>query len=105
MQVRKKIMDNKTDFVAKTEKQLAELNRKIDALQARIATAPRELKAKYDESSQELQKKRQAVVEKLATLNKASGEAWKDLKLGLETAWNDLNSTWNKMKSRYHPQE
>lgn len=78
------VNEKKEDFEARMEARLAQLKAKTQALKASTeAGAKEKLTA--------LERQEQAAAERLASVKKATGSAWKSLRAGVEQAVNDLD--------------
>ncbi len=80
----------KDAYQQKMEAQLKEWDALIDQLRARAEQANAEAKIEYMNRVEELQGKRNTLQEKLDKMKNSSGDAWKDLKAGVENAFSDL---------------
>jgi TolA-binding protein len=83
-------------FASKAQKDLDELNLKIEELKKKAQEATGEAKAKLDEQIKRLQQEQKAAAEKLDELKSATGEAWKDLKAGVQAAIDHLKQSAHK---------
>ena len=77
----------------------AEMNKKLEALDAKMAEMKvesdkleGEAKVKWDAAMEDLKVKRAEMAVKLEELKKSSGKAWEELKAGLEKAGNEIDS-------------
>ena len=84
------------EFVSKAQKELDELNPKIEEIKKKAQEATGEAKAKLDEQIKRLQQEQKAAAEKLEELKFATGEAWKDLKAGVQAAIDHLKQSAHK---------
>jgi hypothetical protein len=80
-------MDNKREYIVKMAARLKELDGEISKLQKIADKAVEELKAEYHQQIEELFLKKSKVQEQVEKLEKASGNAWKDMKAGAELSW------------------
>ncbi len=85
-------MGLKEAYLEKREAELNEWDAEIKKLEAKAAKAKAVTKIQYYEHLRSLRTKRETAQEKLLELKKASGEAWKSVKVGVESAWQDLKS-------------
>jgi FtsZ-binding cell division protein ZapB len=67
-----------------------EWNAEIDKLEAKGNQAAGDAKLAYQKQIEELKAKRSKAEQKTSELRQASGDAWEDLKDGVEEAWNSL---------------
>ncbi|MEN9261342.1 MAG: hypothetical protein Q6L60_10305 [Thermostichus sp. HHBFW_bins_43] len=70
----------------------------IEKLEASAKRAENEAKDKRLEA---LKLKREAFEEKLRSLQNSSGEAWEELKSGLESAWGELQSALDNAFAKF----
>jgi len=94
-------MDTKEAYQEKAEAQLREWGAKIDELKAKADKAKAEAKIEYYEQIEELRSKQEAIQLKLQKLRESGGQAWEELKPGLEHAWNDLKISVEKAVSKF----
>lgn len=94
-------MPTKDAYKKKLEAQLDEWDAKIDVLKAKANKADASARLEYQETIEDLKKKRAVARDKLQELREASGEAWKDLKQGLEQIWSDLGAAIKSATSRF----
>jgi TolA-binding protein len=85
-------------FVANAEKELADMNGKIEELRVRASKAQGDAKAKLDLTVAQLEKKRQAAAEKLTGIKEASGDAWKDMTSGFAATWEEMKKGYDAAK-------
>jgi hypothetical protein len=82
------------EYEGKMEAKLKEFGVKLDELMAKGETAKGQLSAKFEE----LIDKQSKLKKKLADAKLASEEAWKELKPGLDHAWDDFGHAFNEVK-------
>ena len=73
-------------YVRKIQAKLDEWNAEIDKLEAKIDQADAEGRIELQRQVDSLRAKRTAMKGKVAEMKEAGGEAWKDLKVGVEVA-------------------
>ncbi|QGQ23104.1 hypothetical protein F1728_10665 [Gimesia benthica] len=96
----KKFTQQKHDeYAAKLDKQLRELNVKIDQLQEKGSDLKDDAKVKWNEQMDELKVQRDHVSEKLEEFNNASADAWEGLKQDLDTAWENLENSFDNAEN------
>lgn len=78
----------------KIEAQLHELVTHIGELLGKLETA-------VGKEAEALRPKLKAAQDKLHELRQTSGEAWEDLKPGLQKAWEELHKSLNQAASRF----
>jgi len=94
-------MENKDLYREKFEANLKELKAQIDVLEARADKVKAELKLDFKQQIKSLRQKRDSIANKLDQLKQSSGEAWKDLKNGLESATEELKGALGKAMDKF----
>ena len=94
-------MTMREDYVRKMEAKLEQWNAEIDTLIVKAALAEAELKTEYNEQIEALRNKQIEARVKLAALRDASDEAWKDMRAGVEMAWDSVGEAINSALSRF----
>jgi TolA-binding protein len=84
----------KEEFQKKLEAQLTELDAKIAKLREKGRDLKDEAKVKWDRKMTDLEKKREAARAKLAEVGHSSAEAWKDVRKGAQSAWDELDKSF-----------
>ncbi len=90
--------EQKTEFVANMQVQLAEINRELDQLAARIEKASDAAKA---EATPKLQALREQVAKLNTHLDEAKGateSTWDDVKAGFNQGYSDLKDGFNQVR-------
>jgi predicted small lipoprotein YifL len=88
-------------FREQTEIKLNEYKDEIDKLQAKAEKMGGDAKAKADEQLTALNQKREVVAEKLKELSSSSGNAWEQLKIGIDAALEDLGNAYKKAAAEF----
>ena len=88
-------------YQKKMESQLKEWSAKIDGLRARAERASADIQIEYYEQIDTLRTKQEAAQSKLQELKRAGGNAWQDLKAGVETVWKELRNTMDNAVSKF----
>lgn len=94
-------MEDKDLFREKFEATFKELKAQIDVLEARVDQLKAESKHELKQQIQSLRQKRDSIADKLDQFKKSSGEAWKDLKNGLESATEELKGALSKALNKF----
>ncbi len=94
-------MTMREDYVRKMEAKLEQWNAEIDTLVVKAALAEAELKTEYSEQIEALRNKQIEARVKLEALRDASDEAWKDMRAGIEMAWDSVSEAVNSALSRF----
>ena len=100
-----KIMETKDSYLKKMKEKFDDLNYKWNIernkLEAKTQQAKIEVKEKFDEKLKTLQERRQQMRQKLEQIDNASEEAWRDIKKGVDSAWQSLNEAIKKARSHF----
>jgi F0F1-type ATP synthase membrane subunit b/b' len=88
-------------FREQTEARLAEYEQEIDQLQAKAEKLEGDAKAKAEQQLTALRQKRDAVSEKLKELSSSSGNAWEQIKSGIDAAMEDLGNAYKKAAAEF----
>ena len=88
-------------FGEQTETRLAEYKKEIDQLQVKAEKLEGDAKAKAEQQLTALRQKRDEVSEKLKDLSSSSGNAWEQLKSGIDAAMEDLGNAYKKAAAEF----
>jgi len=88
-------------FRKQMETKLNEYGAKIDQLQAKAEKLGEDGKAKAQQQLTTLRQKRDEVSEKLKELGSSSGNAWGQLKSGIDAAMEDLGNAYKKAVAEF----
>jgi len=91
-------MDSVGQEVGKIEMRLRQLGTKLDKLVAKADEAGSEAKAEYRAQIDHIKEKHTMVQTKLTAFRAAGGQKWDNFKLGVETAWHDLENAFKALK-------
>lgn len=83
----------------KVEAQLRELDREIDALRAKMGKSLN--RKQLDQQMDELERKRAIAHQELDKLKNSSQEAWQDMKAGIDSAVQDLETAYQQAASHF----
>ena len=100
-----KIMETKDSYLKKMKEKFDDLNYKWNIernkLEARKQKAKTEVKEKFEEKLKTLRERREQMRQKLDQIDNASEEAWRDIKEGVDSAWQSLNEAIKKARSHF----
>jgi len=88
-------------FREQMETKLTEYKKGIDDLQAKAEGLGDDAKAKAEQQLTALRQKRDEVSEKLKDLRSSSGNAWEQLKSGIDAAMEDLGNAYKKAAAEF----
>ena len=94
-------MDKNSIYLEKIEANLAQYNAKLALMKAKVAETHADMKLEYLAQVEVLEKERDNFMVKYGHLKETNGQAWLDLKLGTEKAWNEMESSIEKATSRF----
>lgn len=109
----KEAMDTAKDYTQKKKEEylqqmnarLEEFDKEIQELQnnvtSKAAMLKEESKAKFNQSMETLAEKKQAAIKKLDELKTASGESWEDIKVGVDSAMDELGKAFEQASSHF----
>ena len=88
-------------FRQETETKLDEYKKDIDQLQAKAETLEGDAKAKVEQQLTALRQKRDEVSEKLKNLSSSGGNAWEEIKSGINAAMQELGDAYQKAAAEF----
>ncbi len=93
-------MDNKREYIVKMAARLKELDGEISKLEKIADKAVEEMKAEYHQQIEDLFLKKAKVQDQVDKLQKASGNAWEDMKAGAELSWEVFQDSVENVKKK-----
>jgi len=93
--------ETKDQAVAATQKALADMNAKIDALALKSTNYTGEAKVHAAKALDKLHTERDVAARKLAELKSSSEHAWNDASAGFDKAWQKLAKTYDKVQKDF----
>ena len=94
-------IERKNDAVKAGHQFMDEVDRRIDALQAKASEMKADASADWEKDMERVREMRAAAAEKLDRLADGSAETWKSVKEGFGDAMGDLADTLDKAQSDY----
>jgi seryl-tRNA synthetase len=94
-------MDDKELYREKLEAKFKEMKARVELLEAKAAQVKAESKLEFQKHLDELRQKRDAVHGKLEEVKKSGGEAWKDLRSGMEKATEELKQAIDRAMDKF----
>ncbi len=94
-------MSVKEEYQKKLQAQLDEWGTEIDKLKVVAGKAKTGLQGEYYKEIEGLRSQQLTAQKKLHELKGASGEAWEDLKTGIEISWNAMGTAIKSAISRF----
>lgn len=92
-------METMEAHVGKMETKLKRWGAKLDKLVAKAEEAGTDAKNDHRKRIDDLKAKHQMAQAKLDELKTAGSEKWETFKAGVESAWNDLETAFKKLKN------
>ena len=93
--------EQKKLYQEKLQEKMAQYNRELMELEAKLTTINAEVKADLAAEMQNLTQKKAEMDIKIRELQAASGEAYKDLKDGLDRAMAEMDNAYDEAMSRF----
>ncbi|MDR3409337.1 MAG: hypothetical protein P4L87_00055 [Formivibrio sp.] len=94
-------MGKKEEYVRRMQAMLDQWHTEIDTLVVKAALAEAEAKIEYNKQLDALRSKQAATRAKLEELQSASGDAWEDMRAGVDVAWDTVNEAIRSAISRF----
>ena len=91
----------KQAYVDKIEPQLKDCGEKIEELKGKAVHVQAEARAKHEQHVEEALKKLEHARVKLNELKNSSGEAWHELKVGVDKAWDDFRQAFENAAAKF----
>jgi len=96
-------MSEKEAYQQKIEARIAEWNAEMDKLRAQAKGLAAEGRIEAESRLQDLTIKKEAAEAKLAELRNAGGDAWQELKSGIDRAVRELDESVKRAVSKFSP--
>jgi len=96
-------MNEKEAYQQKIEARIAEWNAEMDKLRAQAKRLEAEGRIEAESRLQDLTIKKEAAEVKLAELRNAGGDAWQELKSGIDRAVRELDESVKRAASKFSP--
>ena len=93
-------MEEKKSYEVRLEEQLKQLAASIDKLAEKVGKAGGDLRVKYNEQVNELKKNLSSANVKFTEMKGTSGEAWAEMKVGFEKAFEALKEAFKNASSK-----
>ncbi len=94
-------MKEKDEYVQKLKAKIDEWNADIDKLSAKASQLQLDSKEEYQKQIEDIKTKRKTLEEKLDNISAAGDDAWKDIKSGLDLAWQAMNDAVKSAAERF----
>ncbi|SLN68006.1 hypothetical protein ROJ8625_03508 [Roseivivax jejudonensis] len=93
--------EEKSAYQRRIEAKMAEWQAEIDRLRAKAEGARAEKEIEYEREARDLEVKKQDMRQRLDELKHSSGEAWHDVRQGLDRAWDSVEDAFKKARARF----
>lgn len=93
--------DQRDAYVEKLKGKIDEWNKDIDKLQEKTGQMASGAREKYKKQIEDLRAKQKEAQSKMDELQKAGGEAWVELKGGMDKAWKAMGEAVNSAKTKF----
>jgi len=93
--------EKKEQFQARMKKDLASFDAEIERLKEKSSEAAGNAKDQIDEQLKKVEVQRMTVTEKMGELSRSSGDAWKEVKKGVESAYSEMKNAFKKASSHF----
>lgn len=93
--------ESKDQFVASVQERLNKLDQQITELGAKAGTLKEEAKAEANTALAALREQRVKLGQRFGELKASSQEAWKDVKVGFESAYAEVEKAYENARSKF----
>jgi predicted nucleic acid-binding Zn-ribbon protein len=93
-------MNKKDEYIAKAEAELKKLEASIAALRAQALERGGDAQTAFRDQTDKLSEQRVRLEVELSKLRTASTDAWNDIKSGVEAAFTELKSGYERARKR-----
>ncbi|MCW0481106.1 coiled coil domain-containing protein [Gaoshiqia sediminis] len=94
-------MENREKYIDKLSAKLKEWDADIQQLEEKMERAKTKVRADYQEELDELRARKDEAREKLREIQEASGDAWEELKVGMEKSWDILSDAFKNAFEKF----
>lgn len=94
-------MNTKEVYIEKLQARLNQMDSQIETLKADAANAKADMKIELENQIDELKEAQAEAQGKVDEIRDASDDAWTDLKIGAESAWDDFEYATKKAMQRF----
>ncbi len=90
-------MNKKDEYVEKMKSQLEEWNVKLKDVEKKVEQTTE----KYADEIAYMRKKRDEAKKKISEIQGCSEEAWAEMKIGMDKAWDNLKDAFDKARKKF----
>jgi Skp family chaperone for outer membrane proteins len=95
------LAQKKAEYQKELDKKLDEMNVELKKWQEKAEKASGDAKAEMEKQVKDLQAQRDALAAKAKDFANDTGEAWEEVKKGLEKSWTELKEAFDKASDKY----
>jgi len=89
-------------YKQKAKAHLKEINARMQIVEANAEKAGADVKIKYQKNIDDWKSRFSDIETKLEKLSDSTGDAWKDIRSGIDSAMDELNNTIDKAKKQFN---
>ncbi len=93
--------DQRRQYQERLDKELRQLDRKLDELKEKAIALGKESKERIDQEIEQLRKKQEAANKKLDELKSASSKAWEKVRKEADSAMEELEKLYHQVEQRF----
>lgn len=93
--------EKKEQFQSRMKKDLENFDAEIERLKEKSKSAVGSAKQEIEDQLRKVEAQRVTVAEKMGELSRSSGDAWKDVKKGVESAYSEMKNAFKKASSHF----
>ena len=94
-------MSNRKEYIDKLSDQLKKWDNEIEKLEMKANQAKTGAKSDYQQHLEKLRSKREEAGNKIKEIREASDEAWQELKIGTEVAFETMKNAMDNAVSKF----
>ncbi len=94
-------MDKREQYIRKLDAKLREWNAELEKIAARIDQAGAERRIELQKKYEQVKAQRDDVRSRMDKLKNSTGEAWQEIKSGLEAAWKKLDESFQEARKTF----
>jgi len=94
-------MATRNEYIEQLKQRLDHWNTEITKWEGKAKVAKTDMRIEYEMQLETLRKQREATTAKLKELQASSGDAWKEMKVGIDAAWTAMQEAFEKAASHF----
>ena len=92
--------DNRNEFIERTKEKLDVLDARIEMIEAKANEKQGEARRELEDKLQEFRDAKSDLSDRLTELKNSGGDAWDEVKDGIEQSWNTLSASLERATAR-----